>query len=355
VTDDLAEGFRRWGELGLHQLPLYGRISAAVAGDPEVRDLVLVAPREQRQPVLLFAVVHHLILNGAQHPLARWYPTVGGRADAEGDPYSDFRDFVLDRRERVVEMLATRSTQTNEIGRCSVLRPAWAVVAEEVQRPLGLVELGCSAGLNLLFDQWAYAYSPDGPRYGDPATDVLVEAQSRGGALPALGPVELGSRVGIDLHPIPVADDEAARWLLACVWPEQLSRFRRLQKAIEVARTRQLRLVAGDIVELLPSIAQNVPMDQHLSVQNSWVLNYLPIQARQQLMSVLNDLGVTRDLSWVSIESPEFAPGLDLPARRDGAGDSGASVAVLSTWRDGHRTVRRLADCHPHGAWLRWW
>ena len=355
MNTDLAESFRRWGELGPHSLPMYGRISSAVADDPEVCDLVLAAPREQRQPVLLFAVVHYLLLSGAEHPLARWYPTVGGRTDIGDDPYGDFRDFVLGRRAEVVELLATRSTQTNEIGRCAVLRPAWEVVAAEVQAPLGLLELGSSAGLNLLVDQWAYRYAPDGPTYGDLETNVLVEAESRGAALPALGRLDLGSRVGIDLHPVSVHDDAAVRWLLACIWPEQLSRFSRLKQAVDVARAWPLRLVAGDIVETLPAIADGIPADLHLSVQNSWVLNYLSLLAREHLMTVLGEIGANRDLSWVSIESPEFAPGLDVPPRPDGTANSSASVAVLTTWRDGEKSVRRLADCHPHGTWLRWW
>ncbi len=364
MNDDLAASFRRWGEQLMPELPLYGRISAAVAEDAEVRDLLLAAPPEQRLPVLLLAVVHHLLLGGADHRLARWYPTVAGGADAAGPAgtadavdaaYADFRDFVLSRRTEVTELVATRSTQTNEIGRCSVLRPAWSLIAEEVRTPLALVELGTSAGLNLLLDRWAYAYSPDGPRYGEPSRDVLVEAESRGAPLPALGPVDLGTRIGIDLRPISVADEQAARWLLACVWPEQLTRFVRLQAAIEVARTDPPRLVSGDIVEQLPMVAADVPADQHLAVQNSWVLNYLPAYERQRLVSLLDELGSARDLSWVSIESPDFVPDLHFPPRPDGAGDGDASVAVLSTWRGGRKSVRRLADCHPHGTWLHWW
>jgi len=357
VNEDLAGSFASWGAQALQPMPLYGRIASAVAEDAEVRDLLLHAPPEQRLPVLLLAVVHHLLLGGADHRLSRLYPTVGGRADdeADDDPYVDFRDFVLGRRTEVSELLATRRTQTNEIGRCSVLRPAWAVVAEEVREPLGLIELGTSAGLNLLLDRWAYSYSPEGPRYGDPARDVLVEAQSRGARLPESGSLSLGSRVGIDTHPIPVGDEEAVRWLLACVWPEQLGRFRRLQAAIEVARTDPPRVVAGDLVETLPSIVAELSEDEHLAVQNSWVLNYLPAQSRQRLVTVLHEFGAARDLSWVSIESPEFVPDLDIPPRPDGGSDSTASVAVLSTWRDGHRAVRRLADCHPHGSWVHWW
>jgi len=355
---DLAEHFQRWGEQGIHRLPTYGRISLGIAADPEVRDLMLEAPAEQRQPVLIFAVVHDLLLSGTDHRLAQWYPTVGGHGNPTGDPYPDFRDFVLERRALVVDLLATRSTQTNEIGRCSVMRPAWAQVAEEVQSPLGLIELGASAGLNLLLDRWAYSYSPDGPRYGDASREVLVEAQSRGAPVPPLGPLQLASRIGIDLHPIDVHDDEAVQWLLACVWPEQLSRFQRLKAAIDVARTQQPQVIAGDIVESLPATAADVPADQHLAVQNSWVLNYLPAHARQRLTEELSDIGTARDLSWLSVENPESTPDLDYPPRPDGVeepADSGATVAVLTTWRSGRRTVRRLADCHPHGTWLRWW
>ncbi|MBA3411067.1 MAG: DUF2332 domain-containing protein [Geodermatophilaceae bacterium] len=357
MIEDLAESFRRGGGQETRLPPLYRRISAGTAEDAEVRDLLLETPREQRQPMLLFAAVHYLLLSGAEHRLARWYPTVGGRADrvSDGDPYADFRDFVLGRRAQVTELLATRSTQTNEIGRCAVLRPAWAILTQEVRAPLGLIDLGSSAGLNLLLDQWAYSYSPDGPRYGDPSRDVLVEAESRGAPLPALGPADVRSRVGIDLHPIAVGDDVAVRWLLACVWAEQVTRFQRLQAAIEVARTRPPRVVAADIVEVLPSLAADIPEDRHLAIQNSWVLNYFPAPARQRLKSVMAELGATRDLSWVSIESPEFAPGLDYPPRPDGVDGGGASVAVLSTWRDGQKAVRRLADCHPHGSWVHWW
>ncbi len=355
MNDDLAGSFAGWGAQLLESLPLYGQIASAVADDAAVRDLLLEAPTEQRQPVLLMAVIHHLLLCGAEHRLARWYPTVGGRTDADGDPYDDFRDFVLSRRAEVTELLATRSTQTNDIGRCAVLRPAWTVVAEEVAVPLGLVELGASAGLNLLLDRWAYAYSPDGPRYGDPTRDVLVEAHSRGNAVPALGPVTFGSRVGIDLHPISVCDDEAARWLMACVWTEQLSRFERLRAAIEAARTDPPRLLAGDIVDKLPAAAAAVPENQHLAVQNSWVLNYLPPGARERLVAVFDEIGSARDLSWVSMESPEAVPGLAFPPRPDGSEDDSATVAVLSTWRNGRKAVRRLADSHPHGSWLHWW
>ncbi len=51
--------------------------------------------------------------------------------------------------------------------------------------PLAIVELGASAGLNLLWDQYRYVYGGDGP-YGVPDAAVVVRSQFRGGLRPAL-------------------------------------------------------------------------------------------------------------------------------------------------------------------------
>jgi len=98
-----------------------------------------------------------------------------------------------------------------------------------------------------------------------------------------------------------------------------------------------------------------VPDDQHLAIQNSWVLSYRPTQVLTALLAVIDGIGAARDLSWVSMESPQAVPGLTLPARPDGTSDDSQTVAVLTTYRQGRRSARRLADCHPHGTRLQWW
>ena len=63
-------------------------------------------------------------------------------------------------RTELERLIATRSTQTNEVGRCTGLLPGLCHIAAQYgwQEPLSLLDLGTSAGLNLLFDDYAYTY-----------------------------------------------------------------------------------------------------------------------------------------------------------------------------------------------------
>ena len=70
-----------------------------------------------------------------------------------------FRAFAAAHADELAELLVTRSTQTNEIGRCALLLPAFGIVAAEVG-PLAHLDVGTSAGLNLLLDRYHYGYEP---------------------------------------------------------------------------------------------------------------------------------------------------------------------------------------------------
>ena len=66
-----------------------------------------------------------------------------------------FHDFCLSQRAELLDLIATRSTQTNEVGRCAALLPALGAIEAQYGQgqPLSLLDLGTSAGLNLLFDR----------------------------------------------------------------------------------------------------------------------------------------------------------------------------------------------------------
>src|SRR5262245_55878285 len=140
--------------------PLYDRLARGIADDPELLTIAAHTRSGQQAPLLLLAAVHSLLLSGANHALSAFYPCVThGAAVPPGDPLPAFRAFCRDYRDALLELVSTGLVQTNEPRRCTVLLPAFAAVAHLAGgRPLALIEVGASAGLNLLFDRYGYDY-----------------------------------------------------------------------------------------------------------------------------------------------------------------------------------------------------
>ena len=65
---------------------------------------------------------------------------------------------------------------------CCRPSPRWR--AWQVARPLALIEVGASAGLNLLFDRYGYDYGA-GRSAGDPSAPVRFTCALRGAVLAA--------------------------------------------------------------------------------------------------------------------------------------------------------------------------
>ena len=347
---DLSElqlRFHHFGQTTAPRAPLYSRLSGAIADDPVVVALLTSAPEPQQIPVLFFAAVHSLLLAGEGPALAAYYPNLAVNPLAT-DPYPTFRGFVFDHEHALRDLISWRSTQTNEVGRCASLLPALGLVADECG-PLALVDVGTSGGLNLLLDRFSYQYLPGGT-VGMPS-EVNLTCATRGNVPVPGGVPPIAAAIGIDRDPIDVSDDGAARWLEACVWPDQLDRFERLVAAIALARSDPPDVRVGDAIDDLTRTIEEAALSGHPVVTNSWVLNYLTGEQRTRYVDTLDAVGATRDLSWVIAESPAETP--ELPVSSNDT-DRHLTVLSLVTWRNGRRVARRLATTHPHGFWLHW-
>ena len=341
----VAGHFRQFAGTTAHRAPLYSRLSEGIAGQPDLLAILAGAPAAHRLPVTLFAAVHHLLLADPGDPLAAWYPnlTAAPRAD---DPVPDFTRFCRERREEIAGLVNTRLPQTNEIGRSALLLVGLAAVAARTG-PLAHLDVGASAGLNLLVEHYGYDFS--GHRVG-PDRLVLACEVSGDGTPPAAIP-GFTRHLGLDRDPVDLDDPEQSRWLEACVWPDQTDRFARLRAALAIAREHGVEVRRGDAVADLPDALDSLGTDGHPVVTTSWVLNYLSDAERAAFQDALAEWARQRDLSWVFAESPGFATGLPGFA----AGDTtDLTVLGLVEWRGGVRTVRHLATCHPHGYTLRW-
>jgi len=351
---EMARRFAASASDNLPRAPLYAALADGIAHDTDLSRLLLLAPPTQRLPVLLFACIHELLLDEPAHALSAWYPNLTADHRDPLDPalMTTLVAFVGAHRERLVHLLATRTTQTNEVGRCGSFLPALGLLGDEVG-PLGLLDVGTSGGLNLLLDRYEYVYrATDGSTtlVGGPSTVTITVDTT--GAVPVPGALpDIVARCGVDQRPIDVTDDGEARWLEACVWPDQADRFHRLVAAIDIARRHPPEILAGDAVTSLAPAVERVGATSHPVVTNSWVLNYLTSDARISYLRELDRIGAARDLSWVYAEAPALIP--ELPNSPDPKG-AHRTALTLVRWRNGERTVDHLATVHPHGFWMHW-
>lgn len=321
--------------------PIYERITSAIADDSDVQALSTGGLPGQPPPNLICAATHYLLLSGVNHEVARYYPSVtADPSPIDSRLYPWFRDFCLSNAEAIRPLVASRLVQTNEVGRSACLVPGYSEVSHrEGGKPLALIDFGCSAGLNLLFDRFGYDYGPGRLAWGDAASPVQLRCELRGDATPPLqddAPVA-GWRVGVDLNPIDVTDADALLWLRALVWPEHREREATLVAAAGLMRQHPQRLIQGDGVELLPSLLAEAPQDHALVVYYSFVLHQLSAEARRQFYGALAEASKSRPVYVVSM-----------------AGQMQATKIELTTWRDGEYERETLAECMAHGQWMRY-
>ncbi|RZM24206.1 MAG: DUF2332 family protein, partial [Sphingomonas sp.] len=93
--------------------------------------------------------------------------------------------------------------QTNEAARSAGMMTGILHLAERYGPRFEVLEIGSSAGLNLLIDR--YRFDLGGVTVGPSASPVTIHPEWRG-TLPPGAPVEIESARGVDIHPVDVAD-----------------------------------------------------------------------------------------------------------------------------------------------------
>lgn len=352
VDQALVERFALFARAFRNGAPLYARFAERVSAEPRILALMSAAPAAQRLPVLLFAAVHHVLLQEPEHPLARYYPNLNTAPDPrESDPTDDAADefvrFVAARFDTISHLLRVRTVQTNEVGRCSWFLFPFALLDEEVG-PLARVDIGSSAGLTLLFPDMTFDLGPGGSLGS--SRDLVLHCEVRNGPPTPTTSPRLVWTLGLDPRPVDLHDDDAVRWLEACIWPENTERIHRFRRAVSLARSRNIVVEKGEALSDIEVAVARAREHAHPVVTTSWVLNYLSPNAREAFVAELDRLGSMFDLSWVIAESPRETPELPVPT----TGEEDITVLSLVTWREGRRAVRRLATVHPHGDWINW-
>lgn len=329
--------------------PLYEAVALAVAEDAELQSISAAARPGQPPANMLFAAVHDALLAGADHPLRLYYGHLLRPGEALSVPddatYAVFRDFVALHRPAIDRQIAGRVTNTNEVRRCSYLRAGYAEVARRDPRPLNIVEIGPSAGLNLNWDRYAYLYRlPDGRELrGGPESSLEIDCDVRGEAPPVpAAPPQVAARLGLELNPVDLASEADRRWLLALLWPGKPDRIDRMRKALEIAVAHPPPIVAGDALALLPQALADIPQDHAAVVTHSMVTYQWTDEMRERLERILQDAARVRPV-WRLFQDNVVRPNAPwvypLRLHRYAAGDV---TEVVS------------GEVHHHGAWIAW-
>jgi hypothetical protein len=282
---------------------LYYSLAKTVAGNAALLRLADRGRPGQYPTFLFFGAVHALLLAGADHDLARFFPTIVGAEAAPPDEAGpSLIDFCAKFEPEWAAIIGTRLVQTNVIKRALALRLGLAAVRRHVDAPVHLIEVGASAGALLRFDR--YGYSLGGRHFGDPRSPVQIAAEWRGDVavpdLDALPP--LASVTGVDLNPLDARNPDDRRWLEALVWPENREEAALLHEALAVVAADPPRILAGDATTVCPAIGAELPAGQPRVVFHAVTRLHVPPDQLGAFDGAIESLGRNAPLYWLSLE-----------------------------------------------------
>jgi hypothetical protein len=247
------------------------------------------------------AAVHRLVLEDRAPGLARHYPSAGG--EMAGDAWLPFLETVADNRDLLSQYL-TLPVQTNEVGRSAALLGGFLLAARHTGLPLRLLELGASAGLNLLWDRYRYVSGDAG--WGDPASPVSFFDVFTEGHPPFDVQASVAERRGCDLAPLDPRSEGDRLTLMSYVWADQKARFHRLERAIELAQRTPVQVDRADAPKWLADRLA-VPAEGVASIVfHSMVMLHLDWKTRRAVRKVIEGAGgratLAAPLGWLRME-----------------------------------------------------
>ena len=305
------------------------------------------APEGSAVQLRLLAGVFRLVLDGRADALRPWYACLGGTAPP-ATVWPVLHEVLAAQVPELRSALGV-APQTNEVGRSAALLVGLTALADETGvRRVRLLELGASAGLNLLLDR--FRLTGPGWTWGPAGSPVQLDDAVEGPFAPAALTVVDGA--GCDLAPVDAGADAGARLLTSFVWPFHLHRHARLAGALAVARQHPVRVEqAGAADWLRARLEEQVSLDSNPdgdAIGDGEVLTVVwhsvsrlywsPVEVAA-VDAVLADHGRHRRVARVSMEYEDAA-----------SGTGGQPVLTTTLHAPGAGpVVRRLGTVHHHG------
>lgn len=289
---------------------LYRTLILAMADDLDAGGVVaeicrdwLTAPAAAIVQLRLLGGIHRLVLERRAPQLISYYPNLGGAGSPEG-AWPVFEPVL---REHVEELRAALelAPQTNEPGR-SV--PLLVGIFDAVRRTglssVRLLEVGASAGLNLLVDR--FRIGGTGWTSGPVDSPVQLLDAVEGPARPV--DYRIRSRRGCDLAPVDASTPDGRLRLTSFVWPHDLHRHERLRAALAVAARYPVTVDAAAASSWLAGELASPATDGVLTIiWHSTTRQYWPLAEISAVESVLAEARDRMPIAHIAMESPVSA------------------------------------------------
>ncbi|WP_253291505.1 DUF2332 domain-containing protein [Virgibacillus proomii] len=316
---------------------LYEFLSNQIAGDHELLKLCAHTRTGQPIPNLLFGAVHYLLLRGTNHRLSEYYPSIVKKPKDIKGSFIPFKDFCREHQAEIRPLLQNKLVQTNEVRRCAYLYPSFCYMYSIAKKPLALIEIGTSAGLQLQWDNYGYSYGNKEEVYGNERSRVHITSKIKGESSPLLhaDSPSVAWRVGIDLHVSDVNDPEDLQWLEALIWPEQQERLALFRSAVKQLQENPVKLFEGDGVALLSEVAKKAPKDTAICVFHTHVANQIPNDLKLKLVDNIKEIGRKRDIFHLY----------------NNMWDSDLHLGYIVDGREYNHTI---GETDGHGKWFSW-
>ncbi len=293
------------------------------------------APLADALPLRIAGGIHALALKGAQPQLESIYTDQHGIDDAS------IVAAAIRQHEADLLPWLDGPPQTNEAGRSANFIAAMLWLAEQGLPPrFQCLEIGSSAGINLMLDRYHYVLS--GVQIGPEPGAIRFEPEWQGKPPPD-HQIAIAGTKGCDVVPVDLTDPAQALRLKAYIWPEHTVRFERMAAAVAEAGKMPPDLVqmnAADFVEAELAKPQNTGTTRVL--MHSIVWQYVPEDQQARVTAAMEAAGAQasaeRPLAWISLEANRVLHLHEL---------------VVRHWPGGAEP-KLLARAHPHGATIDW-
>ncbi len=285
------------------------------------------------------AALHHLALRGLQPWAGLWPPAAGPTSDETLDAAIAA---AWQQQNQHLRKALSGPPQTNEVQRSAALLPGLLHVVAQTGLPLVLLEIGASAGLNLWCDH--YRHEHGAWAWGDPAAALILRSEWVG-ALPPQAPLRILRRAGCDAQPIDLNQAGEGLRLASFIWADQRERLERLRAAQRIAAACMAQ--SGVAVQPMPAAhflrqeLRHRQPGQATVLMHSVVWQYIVGDEQADIAAQMATEGASTTasspLAWLRLEpaAPDQPPQLR-----------------CRIWPGGQDVL--LADCHPHGAHIRW-